>query len=288
MNPRYRESLQAGELDGARYALSVPESALTGMTGQQVGRRAGSSVDFQDYREYEPGDDLRTIDWNVYGRTDRLTIKLFREEVTPHVDLVLDCSESMSLENSGKAEGTLKTAATLASAAENARCTHAVWLAGEGFRRAQNDSMRPSAWDGLDFSGKRSVEESFAIMPPRFRRLGIRILISDLLWVGNPVNTVRRLSDGAAAVYVIQLLAREDVEPPEHGNIHLLDSESGESIEMFVDAMVEQNYRDALRTHQESWHDACRRAGARFIPIVADDLEAAMTQLEENQLLVPA
>jgi uncharacterized protein (DUF58 family) len=288
MNPRYRESLQAGELDGSRYAISVPESALTGITGQQVGRRAGSSVDFQDYREYEPGDDLRTIDWNVYGRTDRLTIKLFREEVTPHLDLVLDCSQSMDLEGSGKAEGSLQTAAILASAAGNARCTQAVWMAGEGFRRAQNDSLRASAWDGIDYTGKRTVEEAFAIMPPRFRRLGIRVLISDLFWIGNPVNTVRRLSDGAAAVYVIQLLAREDVEPPEHGNIHLIDSETGEAIEMFVDAMVEQNYRDALRTHQESWHDACRRSGARFIPIVADDLEGAMTQLEENHLLVPA
>lgn len=288
MNPRFRESLQAGELEGSRYALAVPESALSGMTGQQLGRRAGTSVDFQDYREYQPGDDLRSIDWNVYGRTDRLTIKLFREEVTPHLDLVLDVSESMSLGESEKAESTLKLAAILAGAAENARCTQSVWLAGDGFRRAQNDSLRPSAWDGIDLGARRSVEEAFAIMPPQFRRLGIRVLISDLLWPGNPATTVRRICDGAAHAVVIQLLAREDVEPPEHGNIQLQDSETGEEIEMFVDAMVEENYRRALRRHRESWDEACRRAGARFVSVVADDLAGALTELEESQLLIPA
>src|ERR1700689_4151276 len=99
MEPALRTALRAGEERGPRYALQIPQVAASGMTGSRSGRRSGSSIDFQDYREYQPGDDLRFIDWGIYARTDRLTIKLFREEVIPHLDLVIDGSRSMSLEN---------------------------------------------------------------------------------------------------------------------------------------------------------------------------------------------
>lgn len=273
---------------GSRYAIAIPEASLTGLTGQQVGRQVGTSIDFQDYREYEPGDDLRTIDWNVYARTDKLTIKLFREEVNPHVDLIFDSSQSMNLGDTEKGSRALQLAALLAGAAENAKCTHALWLAGEGFRRGENDNLRPSAWDGIDFESKRSIEESFAILPPRLRRAGIRILISDLFWPGNPVTTMRQITEGAAATFVIQMVAEADITPPEHGNIHLIDSESGETLEMFIDSMVEQRYRQALKQHQEGWYDACRRTGAKFVTIVAEEFDEMLPRLQEIELLIPA
>lgn len=288
MDTRLRECLTRGEESGSRYALRVPETALAGLTGQQVGRRAGSSIDFQDYREYQPGDDLRTIDWNVYARTDKLTIKLFREEVNPHLDILLDCSQSMNLAETGKGTAALELAALLAMAADNAKCTHAVWTAGEGFRRAANDNLRPSAWDGIAYDSHRNIDEAFAILPPRLRRTGIRVLVSDLFWLGDPIATMRRLTEGCATAFVLQVVAADDLEPPEHGNIHLIDSESGESLEMFIDSMVEQRYRDAVSQHQQSWHEACRRTGAQFVTIVAEELDDMITRLEEIELLIPA
>ena len=53
---------------------------------------------------------------------------------------------------------------------------------------------------------------------------------------------MRRLTEGCAAAFVLQVVAADDLEPPEHGNIHLIDSESGESLEMFIDSMVEQRH----------------------------------------------
>lgn len=288
MNEAFRQALMDGERAGSRYALVVPETALSGLTGQQLGRRSGSSLDFQDYREYQPGDDLRTIDWNVYGRTDRLTVKLFREEVNPHLDIVLDCSRSMDLEDTGKAKAALRLAALLATAATNARCTKAVWLGGEGFRRAQNDGLPPSAWGGIEFNSPRQLNESFAILPPRLRRTGIRVLISDLFWLEDPQVTLRRLVEGSAATFVVQLVARADVTPPEHGNIRLVDSENGEALEMFIDATVEQRYRDALRRHERNWHDACRRSGARLVRVIAEELDDRLGALQELGLLAPA
>src|SRR5262249_48159129 len=97
-----RPYLAEGERAAARYALGVPRQAPLGQAGATVGQRAGTSLEFKDHRAYEPGDDLRHIDWSAYARTDQLSVKLFREEVTPHLDIVVDASRSMNLEDTHK------------------------------------------------------------------------------------------------------------------------------------------------------------------------------------------
>src|SRR3954451_6745771 len=158
MDPSLQQALRDGEKLGLRYALQIPQVAASGQIGSRLGRRAGSSIDFQDYREYQPGDDLRFIDWGIYARSDRLSIKLFREEVTPHLDLLVDGSRSMNLEDSAKSSAAAKLAALLATAAANAQCSHAVWLSGEGFNRLANDTLTASAWDKLELNSKRTPD----------------------------------------------------------------------------------------------------------------------------------
>jgi uncharacterized protein (DUF58 family) len=288
MDPILKQGLHEGEKLGLRYALQVPQHSMSGLAGSQLGRRPGSSIDFQDYREYQPGDDLRFIDWGVYARTDRLTVKLFREEVTPHLDLIMDGTRSMQLEDTAKGRAAAALAALLAGAAANAQFTQAVWLSGEGFARLPNDAGHPAAWDGLEFTSRRTIDQALEILSPRFRRLGVRVLISDLLWPGNPVQTVRRLGEGAAALFVLQLLARADAQPPAAGNIRLVDSETDEVSEIYIDAGVEKRYRDALAQHQQAWEDACRQSGARLATLIAEDLETSLDVLQEIQLLIPA
>lgn len=288
MDPALRQALRDGEKLGARYALQIPQVAASGWTGSRSGRRAGSSIDFQDYREYQPGDDLRFIDWGIYARTDRLTVKLFREEVTPHLDLILDGSRSMSLENTAKADAVARLAALLAVSATNAQCTQAVWLSGEGFQRLPNDTLPPSAWDKLDLDGRRTPEQSFEILPPKFRRLGVRVFVSDLLWPGEPLALLRRLRDGAADLFVIQLLGREDATPPEHGNLRVVDSETGVENEIYIDSNVAGRYAENLSQLQQAWNDSCRQCGAHMTTLIAEDLEKSVTELETIQLLMPA
>ena len=288
MDPAIRQALCDGEKLGLRYALQIPQVAASGWTGTRSGRRAGSSIDFQDYREYQPGDDLRFIDWGIYARTDRLTIKLFREEVTPHLDLILDGSRSMSLADTAKANAATRLVALLATAAANAQCTRAVWLSGEGFQRLPNDTLAPSAWDKLELDSRRTPEQSFDILPPKFCRLGVRVLVSDLLWPGEPLQLLRRLREGAAALFVIQLLAREDATPPEHGNLRVVDSETGGESEIYIDSGVARQYADNLAQLQQSWADACRQCGAQMTTIIAENLASSLSELEAIQLLAPA
>lgn len=290
MKTEYRSQLRAGERIGHRYALAIPTAALSGATGTLLGRQAGTSIDFQEHRDYQPGDDLRRMDWNIYARSDRLAVKLYREEVIPHLDLILDGSKSMALEGTGKAEALCRLAAALAVAAEKSACTHAVWFGRKGFHRLNNDRNLPSTWDGMVFEGDRSLETDLHLMPPTLRRMGLRVLISDLLWLGDPLPVVRRLAHQAAELLVVQLLAQADVDPPGRGSYRLADSETGEELDLFIDAHAEQRYRTALAEHQRLWQQACRQTRARFLPIIAEPLlkQESLRPLEELGFLMAA
>ena len=74
--------------------LRVPAS---GRAGELLGRGTGSSLEFQEYREYTPGDDIRHLDWAAYGRSDTLMVRLYREEISPRTEILLDTSLSMAV-----------------------------------------------------------------------------------------------------------------------------------------------------------------------------------------------
>src|SRR5262252_1113658 len=84
------------------------------MKGERKSRRRGSSVEFAEHRNYTTGDDLRHIDWNVYGRLDKLFLKLFLEEEDLHVYTVLDASLSMDFGSPTKLRYGKQVAAALA------------------------------------------------------------------------------------------------------------------------------------------------------------------------------
>src|SRR5512134_4097662 len=78
------------------YQLGIPRMPVAGRSGELLGRGTGSSVEFQEYREYLPGDDIRHVDWAAYARSDALMVRLYREEISPRVQVLLDASRSMT------------------------------------------------------------------------------------------------------------------------------------------------------------------------------------------------
>ncbi len=274
MNSRYREYLQEGERAGAGYVMASRRSAPVGLAGAHLGRREGNSIEFMDHREYQPGDDLRRIDWSVFARSDRLTVKQFREEVTPQADIVIDGSRSMSLPGTEKARATLGLAALFATAAANAGFVFRTWITRDGCRAVPNGCSSPSVWEDIEFDFPGSPEDSFRRSPPPWRGGGLRVFLSDLLWIGKPEAVLSMLSRQAASTVIVQILAQEDAEPPERGNLRLVDSENEEVRDLFVDALSIQRYRNALAGHQESWHRAARQAGAFMITVLAERLVA--------------
>src|SRR5579864_4754394 len=169
---RFRDYLIEGERVGQRYALRLPRQTPRGATGLALGQRAGSSLEFKDHREYQIGDDLRHIDWNAFARSDQLTIKLYREEITPHLDLVLDVSRSMALEGTAKEHATVALTACLATAAANAGFGCIVWLMGDDFRPLPGGSAAPALWGEFELNHRGSSAAALVRGAPAWRPRG--------------------------------------------------------------------------------------------------------------------
>ncbi len=281
------EYLTEGQQAGSRYCLALPQRSPLGTAGSQLGRMAGESMEFMDHREYQPGDDLRRLDWAAYARTDKMIVKLYRQEVCPHLDVVLDGSRSMALAGSRKARAAVGLAAALCTAAGNAGHSHRAYRTGGGCHPIVGGTELPMLWQGLSLEADDSPAESFRTLPPVWRPHGIRALVSDLLWLGDPLELLSTLGHRAAAVYVVEVLAAADLDPPHQGNVRLVDSEDEAVWEMFLDASALARYRANLRRHREAWRRAARQVGAVLVSVVAEDLCASwdLAPLVEGEVL---
>ncbi len=266
------DHLREGAAAARRFALAVPRHGPAGRSGAALGARAGSSLEFRDYRGYEPGDDLRHVDWSAFARSDQLSVKLYREEVAPHLDVLIDGSRSMALAGTAKARAVLALAGFFAEAAGNAGFSHAGWALGADAVPLGDRRRRPGEWEGVRFDHRTSPAPALAGASQRWRPRGVRVLLSDLLWDADPGQAVRLLADRAAAAVVLQVLAAADADPPPGGALRLLDSETDEVREVRVDAAAAARYRANLTRLQGHWHDACRASGAVFAAVVAEDL----------------
>jgi len=264
--------LLEGQRAGERYRLASSRHSPQGTAGSQLGRLAGESLEFMDHREYQPGDDLRRLDWSAYARSDKMVVNLYRQEVSLHLDLLLDGSRSIALEGSPKTRAAAGLAAALCTAAANAGHTYRVFLTGNGCQPIPGGSNLPDQWQGISFDGLESPSDSLRIMPPAWRPHGIRILISDLLWLGDPLDLLSRMAERVAAISVIQILAAEDIRPQARGTTRLVDSETGAEQEIFLDETTLARYRANVDRHRDHWRQASNQSGAAFASIVAEDL----------------
>lgn len=272
MHKLVKSSIEAGEIAGQRFYLNV-SSRFSGMQGgSRFGRNPGNSLEFMDHREYQPGDDVRHIDWNAMARSDRLTIKLFREEISPHLDLLIDTSLSMAGETWHKGAATMALAALLRAAALNAGYTVSCWLLKDRCRRVESATLPMTKWQGAEFDYRGNVGETITAFPPQLRNNGVRILLSDLFWNQEPVSVLRQLSDGAALLTVVQMLGYEDVAPDFAGNVRLVDCETSEAVELIADESLIAEYLRNFTRHQEYWKKCCSKYGAVFTHSIGEQL----------------
>jgi DNA-binding transcriptional regulator YdaS (Cro superfamily) len=90
MEPAIQQALREGELLGLRYALQIPQVAASGLNGLRWAGAQGVPSISRTIGNISRATISRFVDWGIYARTDRLSIKLFREEVTPHLDIIID------------------------------------------------------------------------------------------------------------------------------------------------------------------------------------------------------
>ena len=285
------ESEQAYFIEGIhaseKYGLLMPQQVRHYTTGEKLSPHRGSSTDFREYRAYYPGDDIRTLDWRVYARSDTLVVKTFHEDIIPHIEIILDVTASMALPGTEKKRAAMNLCALIATAAEREGYSYALWYAGDGFHPAPRGRHTPRVWSAPSFAHQHSPGDAWEILPPRWQKRTMRVVISDLLWSSSPHTFMKNISREAAAVYILQLLAQEEWSPEMRGNVTLKNIETAEHTDAYIDESVAERYRAALERHCDLWRAACRECGAVLCMLSAENIvdRRDMTVLEQSGLL---
>ena len=265
-NPHIERALSYGQ----GLSLLSPNK-VAGADGRRVGTNTGNALEFAEYREYKPGDDIRRLDWGVFARSEQFMVRQFNEEVDPRCDIVIDESASMSAPES-KGHAALGLAALLAAAAVNAGFSLNVWHTAEEWEREQSPES-PLDWRPVEFTSAMNPGESAKSFSGRMLLRGIRIVISDFLWTSVPEDFLKRVSQGARKTILLRLDFPLPLTEADFGPLEIIDSESDESKEFLLDAQVLENYNRKRLTHQELWNRAAARNGAEIVDITPEDIE---------------
>jgi uncharacterized protein (DUF58 family) len=248
--------------------------ALAGeIQGERRSPKRGHSVEFADYRNYTRGDDFRQIDWNAYARLEKFFVKLFIEEEDLTLHLLVDTSRSMNWGIPNKLWYAQRAGAAVG------------YIALVGLERvtvsAVNTSIgqtmpprrgRQQAFGLFEFlaalsaAGTTDLETSLTRYAGQATRPGPLLLVSDLFDPGWQAG-LRALQARSFEVTVLHVLAPSEVAPDVEGDVRLIDSETGNTVEVTADAHLLRRYRDNLTDWLDANRRFCTRRGAAYVPV---------------------
>ncbi len=239
--------------------------------GERRSPKRGRSVEFADYRNYVPGDDLRSVDWNVYARLGKPFVKLFSEEEDTTVHFLLDASRSMAFGSPPKWEHAMRLAGALGYVAlAGMDRVAAVAMGGDGAAvmppiRTKRQALAWFDWlQTLRPDGEAHLGPAVRRYAARARQVGPAVLISDLLdpsWEEGLTALFARRFD----VLVLHVLAPQEVDPDVEGDLELVDSETGHSVEITADYDLLARYRDSLNAWRAQIRDFCVRREMSYV-----------------------
>jgi uncharacterized protein (DUF58 family) len=263
----HRDAMQIA----GRVCLPMRSRVWKGQAGEFAGAGSGSSLDFQDHRNYQPGDDPRHINWQAYARTGHHTMKLFREEVRPVVELVVDVSESMFFDPAKARLSAALAFLVVRSAGAAGAGVRVHTVRGDAVRTVDPDALRGHQW--LEDARELAATDAAAAPEPgrvALRANTVRVFLSDLLFPGNPETLLAQIGGrGSMLILMCPFLAAEAA-PGWSGNCELVDVERSVHHPGKVDGGMLARYRAAYANHFDLWLDAAVRHQAVFARVPGD------------------
>jgi len=271
----------------AAFDLALPKMSLSGKSGELLGRGTGSSLEFHEYREYTPGDDIRHLDWQAFARTDQLMVRLFRNEVSPNIEVVLDTSCSMNTGRGAKSLVAKQLAAAMMLLAAKLGGRPRLLLLGDDWPVQQLRLEDLESLQTLTFESLRSMSETLQVHSLPARQQSVRIVISDFLFPHDADALVNQLTAGASGAWFVQLLTDWEAAPTAIGGRHLVDVETGWELDLMVDEAAVAGYAERMTRMQHGLQMAGRRRMAGLVTATVDSglRQACRTQLVRNGLL---
>lgn len=241
------------------YLHIVSRKTFAGaLRAERKTRTVGSGIEFADHRKYSMGDDFRYIDWNVYGRVDKLLLRLFEEEEDLYIYLLIDTSKSMLIGDPLKLHYAMQVCAALCyiGLANLDRVTVVAYADGIKSelspQRGKNQIFRMFQFlADISAGGTTDGKQAFKMFATGSRRRGLAVVISDFFDPAGFEYGLNLLRYYRHDVFIVQVAAHEDLEPAVRGQIQLVDSELASTHEINVTPEMAQAYRHEMERFSE-------------------------------------
>jgi uncharacterized protein (DUF58 family) len=281
-----------------QFQLLAARRAKSNLKGERRSRSRGQSVEFADYRNYVPGDDFRHLDWNLYGRLDRLFLRLYEEERELPVTVFLDASESMSFGEPRKFDLARQVAAAVGYVALCGFDRVSVRL----FPEAAGDMARNQALrsvrgrkSSLNFlrqlgelnpGGAADFNEALRRGAVESRHAGLAVVLSDFLDPEGYEAGFKALLARGFQVSAMQVLSPEEIAPSTFGDLRLVDAETGFEVEVTYGKYRLKTYRQAVENYCQRLREFCQGRGIHFFRVQSDAVleTLLLRQLREAEI----
>jgi len=273
-----------------QFQLLAARRAKSSARGERRSRARGQSVEFADYRNYVHGDDFRYLDWNLYGRLERLFLKLYEEERELPVRIFLDASESMTFGEPRKFDFARQVAAAIGYVAlagfDRVSVIPFPGLGNNG-QAGQNPDYRQVAirgalrsvrgkksgipffqnLSGLTAGGSANLNEALRRGALEARQAGLAVVLSDFLDPAGYDAGLTALIGRGFQVDIVQILAPEELSPTTFGDLRLVDSETGSMQEVTFGRYRMKAYQQTLQNFIQRLREFCQARGINFFTV---------------------
>jgi uncharacterized protein (DUF58 family) len=269
-----------------QFQLLAARRAKSSAKGERRSRARGQSVEFADYRTYVHGDDFRYLDWNLYGRLDRLFLKLYEEERELPVRIFLDASESMTFGEPRKFDFARQVAAAIGYVALSGfdRVT-VIPFPGPSGRTAE---AQPSSYEmaargalrsvrgkksaiqffqnisALTAGGSADLNEALRRGALEARQAGVAVVLSDFLEPAGYESGLTALVGRGFQVDLVQILAPDELSPTTFGDLRLVDSETGGLQEVTFGRYRMKAYQQTVQNFLQRLREYCQARGINY------------------------
>ena len=281
-----------------QFQLLAARRAKSSARGERRSRARGQSVEFADYRTYVHGDDFRYLDWNLYGRLERLFLKLYEEERELPVRIFLDASESMTFGEPRKFDFARQVAAAVGYVALSGfdrvsvipfpavtnepgsdPAARTAELAARGALRSVRGKKSAIQFfqnlSALTAGGPANLNEALRRGALEARQAGLAVVLSEFLDPAGYEAGLTALVGRGFHVDLVQILSPEELSPSTFGDLRLVDSETGGTQEVTFGRFRLKRYQQTVQNFIQRLREYCQARGINFFNVSSN------TPLEE-------
>ncbi len=266
------------------YLALVSRRVFSGrLRAERRTKKSGSGVEFADHRDYQPGDDFRTLDWNVYQRFEKLLVRLYEEEEDLAIYFILDTSASMGFGDGRKLKYGKKVAAALAYVGlANLDRVSIVTTSDRVLDRMPETRGKARIFKAFRFlrdvqaDGTTDLGDAMKTFVAQNKRRGLAVLVSDLYDPRGFEHGLNVLRYNKFDPFVVHVVDPSEARPKLHGDVLVYDCETGEEREVTVTGKVLQRFAEA---HAQYLAEVEGFSATHQVPYVAASVDTPFDEL---------